>query len=71
MNLADRIEGADAAALPIYVTVDFVFELLDNALAHAIEQSGNRAKSVAWDVRGHFLREIGHQRTALRARGSE
>jgi len=48
---------------PVSITVDRVFELLDEALNDAIEKSGNKAKSVAWDVRGYFRREIGHYRT--------
>jgi hypothetical protein len=54
---------------PVSITVERVFELLDAALNEAIEKGGNGAKSVAWDVRGYFLREIGHYRVAAKNTG--
>jgi len=47
---------------PVSVTVDKVFEILHEALNYAIEQSGENAKAVAWDVNAHFVKEIGPYR---------
>jgi hypothetical protein len=37
---------------------DRVVSALKTALDHAVEQGGQEAKSVAWDVWGNFIREI-------------
>lgn len=63
----DGNESAPAA--PISITVDGVFDVLQEVLNELVEQRGNSAKAMAWDVKGGFLKRLGHQRTAARLKG--
>jgi hypothetical protein len=56
--------GERTCVAPVSITVDRVFELLNDALLYAIEKGGNKAKSVAWDTKHHFLVEIGDWRSS-------
>lgn len=48
---------------PTFIRVDRILEVVDQALNATIEVHGNRAKSFAWDVKGHILKEWGHYRS--------
>jgi hypothetical protein len=53
-----------AQSVPVSITVDRIFEMLSGALAYAVKNGGNAAKSVAWDVNHYFTEEIGHYRSS-------
>lgn len=48
---------------PMSVTVDKVFEDLDDILGQIVEERGFEVKAVAWDVRQGFLKRYGDWRT--------
>lgn len=64
MSEEDRLAAMVAAApsLPT-ITIDGVFALLQSALEKAVAAHGDKAKAFAWDVKGHFIEEIGDGRS--------
>ena len=65
--MTNEQQQASAGEVPTVMTIDAIFDLLQTALNKAVDAHGDPAKAFAWDVRQHFLSEIGHYRTRVTA----